>query len=260
MRRVIHSIAGSALRVGAVGLAAMLATTTAAAANSKIGAIAPGFCDASGHAPAPGVAPEGYALTHTYATCAELEALSSGRSGGLQTFGYVFTPEIASPWEQPADDDAADATPTPTSGPADAFATMPPADGDEMRSIRLLNRPEPGEVVRRPASFRVDHSAEAALDALAASTPVGEAIEIGRWREGDDMRLSASFERVAPAEEGAEPITRMRMVSHVRWPGRGGVTRVLVMPYRNGDTLRYMRAQLRASAAADRIARQHGLR
>lgn len=255
-----------------LGTLAAAVTPPPASAESQlarpgIGALGPGFCDAAGHAPEPASTPEGYELRAVFSPCSALSAAAEGGSA-LDTFGYVFTPRVASPWEQPspASDDETLSDPPRAGAPRrDAFASVAPGvgvgvGGDALSSIRALEArgDAAGPTVRRPASFKVDHSAEVTLDALAASLEAGQSVEIGRWREGDDMALSATFERSAdPASNGAP---RLKLRSDLRWSDAAGVTRVLVLPYRNADTLRYMRAQLRASAAADRIARLSSLR
>lgn len=263
------------------GVAACLATAAHAQPQpSAIGALAPGFCEARDRAPAPDPAPRGYELLHVYAACEQLSALNAGRRDALDTYGYVYVPRLASPWEQPSppagDDAKGDGGANEAGRRDEAYASLGGggvagedgardwarngADQAEASDIRVLGagrwRDEPGATVRRPASFRVDRTAAATLDALARSIEPGGRAEIGRWIEGEDMRLTAEFRRPAADAGKADAGAELRLTAEIRWPGdEGGVTRILALPYRNADTLRYMRAQLRASAAADRIAR-----
>ncbi|MEO0719137.1 MAG: hypothetical protein AAFZ06_09700 [Pseudomonadota bacterium] len=86
------------------------------------------------------------------------------------------------------------------------------------------------------------------LDILAAALIEGERAYLGALDHGESIRMTAEFVRF----EGAAHV-HMLMTATLDSQGRK-IRRVLVLPYSDGDTLRYMLASLRASAAADQIA------
>ncbi|MEO1331130.1 MAG: hypothetical protein AAFW46_15890 [Pseudomonadota bacterium] len=246
-----------------VGLA--IVATQAARAQDGVGALSPGFCDASALAPSADGPPEGFELKRAYASCAEIADVKAGRKAELDAYGFVYMPRLASAWEGPSPEDDAPAEP-------EALAALGPDTGADrgatIRALRAQGDIGADGLLRRPASFRVDRSAEVTLDALANALKPGERAEIGRWVEPRGVRLSAEFLRPAAEENGTvetdtapaatAPQTKLRMTSQLSWRRRngdpGGVIRVLTLPYKGVDTLRYMRAQLRASAVADRLA------
>lgn len=83
---------------------------------------------------------------------------------------------------------------------------------------------------------------------IAAALTEGDRAHLGALDSGGSARLTAQLIRFENAER---PHLHVSAVSS---GPDGALRRVLVLPYEDGDTLRYMLASMRASLAADRIA------
>ncbi|MEL6319007.1 MAG: hypothetical protein AAFR16_15340 [Pseudomonadota bacterium] len=248
---------------------ALAAAVTAGALDGAARADAPrlplgaGFCEPGPREltaapwPSPGLADAlrpGPVVAQRFARCADLRAWRANRADQVATYGYVTLADqrvAAAPDPQASPPSAArppgapDWIPTASLALPAALAPgrSPAPAADALHDARLLARfrSEP----RGPADLRLDFMAEALRP--------GQRSLLGSVFERR-IHLSAALERAAAAD--AEPKLR---VSAAARHGDLLLTRVMIAPYRGGDSLRYLVAALSAQSIADEIVAIEGL-